>query len=1237
MYKNINIDENSFMFYPEITDKNFNEKIYLKKEFRDNEIKNKVIKIKKYKSEFILEPHQNFLKNYISPDTPYNGILVFHGTGVGKTCTAISIAEGFKKTLKNINKKVLVISTLKENFIKELFNFDKEFDKKNPEDVVQCTGRLYELGPESQYLTLQQKKKELLKNIKSYYKFTGYKKFANDIINITNGWKGDEESITPKIKKFISNEFDDRVIIIDEIQNIKTDRKDDYTKSIQPILTSIIKYGKNIKLILMSATPMFDRPDEIIFYINLLLLNDGRPVIDKSDIFNSKDGTLKPDADKKLREIFTGYVSFIRAEKPYIFPFRIYPQNASIPQIEYYINGDKMDDNKKIKFTKLINCKMIGVQANTYYHYFQKKIKGLYLNNSIETTNENNEVKNNNIKNNNLENNNNNLENSNLENSNSNSNNSIKNKNQIIKKDVGILSDLIKISNIVYPVSDTINSDEDYDLITDHKLKNKHISSIGSFGKKSLDGESDKSGVGGYYKTIVQIGSKKKLKYRYQDHAIFDKNTVQEAPFADEKYLENFSTKFYHILQTIKKSKGLIFIFSQFIEQGTLPLALMLEQNGFDRECTNGEENLLDYNANKVKGGGKKRNICYLCGEEAPHKNHNDEKSSDYHIFRRAKYILFFGESRDIIKVKKQDAVNKFISKNNKYGEDIKVFIGTKTVSEGLDFKRIRQVHILEPWYNLSRQEQIIGRAIRNLSHSDLLPEERNVEIYQYVSTLQTNNSKLSLTETVDVRNYRIAENKDIIIKKITRIMKESAVDCSFFRNTNIVSDKKIEKQITSSGRVLNITINDKPYSPICDYEKNCEYNCNWYPDEKKKYPLNTDTYNIRFASNDIEKAKKYIKGIFKENIVYDLSAIENILLKKHPSLDKLFIYSALEELVDNKKEIVYDKFSRKGYIIYRGDYYVYQPFDLEREEMPLIYRMNPMDIKKEYVDLETVVVDYENKNEKNDVKVNYNKSFEVVIKNIDSLYNLHKNIYSATNKGNQKMYTYAIIGTILDKLSYEKEEMFLNTLLTNYLKKDKDKEKEKDIENIIEYLNYNNRLINYYSDVKYDKSKIKNNLYVGYIINKDYYILQDICTEKKMNLDKIKFVNCPKEIISTIKAYKNLKKKNNSDKKDHSNIYGIIEYSKKNKNKKFKIIDKSSEEEVYTKEKEKSKRSIIKGRICGTFNINQLLELRKKLGLYEIDSKKKIIFICNNLEIYLRYCELMKKDNKIWFEEKEE
>ena len=158
------MNPNVFMSYPEITDKHFYENLYMKKEFRDTEVKEKIEwnPLQTSKKDFVLEPHQIFLKNYISPDTPYNGILIFHGTGVGKTCSALSIAEGFKQTLHKMNKKILIISTLK-NFQTELYNIEKEKNKKNPDDIVQCTGKEYELKEENMYVSSIQREKDRFK------------------------------------------------------------------------------------------------------------------------------------------------------------------------------------------------------------------------------------------------------------------------------------------------------------------------------------------------------------------------------------------------------------------------------------------------------------------------------------------------------------------------------------------------------------------------------------------------------------------------------------------------------------------------------------------------------------------------------------------------------------------------------------------------------------------------------------------------------------------------------------------------------------------------------------------------------------------------------------------------------------------------------------------------------------------------------------------------------------------
>jgi hypothetical protein len=121
---------------------------------------------------------------------------------------------------------------------------------------------------------------------------------------------------------------------------------------------------------------------------------------------------------------------------------------------------------------------------------------------------------------------------------------------------------------------------------------------------------------------------------------------------------------------------------------------------------------------------------------------------------------------------------------------------------------------------------------------------------------------------------------------------------------------------------------------------------------------------------------------------------------------------------------------------------------------------------------------------------------------------------------------------------------------------------------------------------------------------------------------------------LNKIKSYRNLVKKPIN--KEYNKIYGIIEYDKKKDIKKFKIVDKSIEEQILTKEKQKSKRSIITGRICSTFKAPNLLEIRKKIGMYDIQSKKGINFICEDLELYFRYKNLM-DNNLIYLEETEE
>ena len=59
--------------------------------------------------EYTLQPLQRLLRRILSPDSPTRNLLMVHGTGVGKTCTGIQIAEEYILRPEFQDKKVLVI------------------------------------------------------------------------------------------------------------------------------------------------------------------------------------------------------------------------------------------------------------------------------------------------------------------------------------------------------------------------------------------------------------------------------------------------------------------------------------------------------------------------------------------------------------------------------------------------------------------------------------------------------------------------------------------------------------------------------------------------------------------------------------------------------------------------------------------------------------------------------------------------------------------------------------------------------------------------------------------------------------------------------------------------------------------------------------------------------------------------------------------------------------------------
>jgi superfamily II DNA or RNA helicase len=125
-----------------------------------------------------------------------------------------------------------------------------------------------------------------------------------------------------------------------------------------------------------------------------------------------------------------------------------------------------------------------------------------------------------------------------------------------------------------------------------------------------------------------------------------------------------------------------------------------------------------------------------------------------------------------------------FNNKKNKDGSLIRIILISPTGAEGISLRNIRQVHIMEPYWNEIRIQQLIGRAIRQCSHRDIPINERFVDIYRYNATTITN------IQTTDQIIQELALEKYNLIETFLLSIKEVAIDCELFKEHNMIDDE---------------------------------------------------------------------------------------------------------------------------------------------------------------------------------------------------------------------------------------------------------------------------------------------------------------------------------------------------------------------------------------------------------------------------------------------------------------
>jgi hypothetical protein len=929
--------------YPDLDDPEFALKLAGHKEFHDTQYDGSLHNVQEFadkmcNAEFELLPHQIFVKNFLSLQTPYNSLLLYHGLGSGKTCSAIGIAEEMRSYMKQvgIKQRIMVVAApnVQANFKLQLFDERRLVEVDGIWNITSCIGNalIKEVNPTSlKGIPKERVIAQIRSIINQYYVFMGYVELANFIRKKTSVPKDSgfsQEALRKLEIQNIRRFFDNRLIIIDEVHNIRlaNDNQDDKTAH---LLMKLAKYTHNMRLLLLSATPMYNSHTEIIWLVNLLNANDKRGMITTEEVFE-KDGTLKEakkgengelleeGGGELLHRKMIGYVSYVRGENPYTFPYRIYPTEfavehtfaeppstlgslakagqALIGQSTYQqplptiqLNGKEIDE--PLQFLPLYVSALGEYQEKAY----QLVIEGMRKDAAQSKSNV------------------------------------IPDFEDMDRFGFRRLQTPLESLNIVYP-SERL----------DTQIQNGELG--GQEGSLQEDDGGDPRGsmVGkrGMSSVMSYIDDSRK--------SIPLKHSFKYRPETLEKYgrifqsdiLPKYSAKIATICDSIRKSTGIVMIYTQYIDGGVVPLALALEEMGFARYSSSSDQ----------------PNTLFEKTVAEPLDATTMKPRSQVKTFHQANYVMITGDKA--LSPQNAGDLKQVTSPDNKYGKLVKVVLISKAGSEGLDFKCIRQIHLLEPWYNMNRAEQIIGRGVRNLSHCMLPFDERNVEIYMHGTRMKDKSEE----EAADVYVYRLAEKKASLIGQITRLMKETAVDCilnigqthfTMDKLASIAENQKIELTLSTDRKRIQYKIGDRPHTDICDYMEDCSFKCN--PNGPKR-PIIEDTYSTQYADGNNGRIMQRIRQLYRDERsgqhFYNLSElIDSInVTKQYPIYQ---IYAALTAFTNNKNEYLVDKYGRRGNLVNRGDIYAFQPIEINDETITVFERSVPVDYKRQTIGLD--------------------------------------------------------------------------------------------------------------------------------------------------------------------------------------------------------------------------------------------------------------------------------------------
>ena len=310
--------EDFISYYPEIEDENFNSHINSLKEL-NMELLPEVEKINNEEKPFLFKI-QKLIMKYMSAYTPYRGILIFHEMGQGKSCTSIAAVENILNNPEYKFRKAMVVTPsegLGDNYVKEI--------------VLKCGGSRY-MNDLIASAKSKNQMRLMRKAVKSRYGFNTYYKFAKLINKAQNN---------VNIMNSLITEFSNRIFVFDEIHNIKEDEGKGEKKKFDTynVIKNFMWKLKNVKILILSGTPMWDGADEILNVMDFLVKIDPK-----------KKKEVSQYSDEELKNIFKGRVSYLKAKETNIR--REYVKSGELQLDNFNLYNTEMDPEHQGKIYK---------------------------------------------------------------------------------------------------------------------------------------------------------------------------------------------------------------------------------------------------------------------------------------------------------------------------------------------------------------------------------------------------------------------------------------------------------------------------------------------------------------------------------------------------------------------------------------------------------------------------------------------------------------------------------------------------------------------------------------------------------------------------------------------------------------------------------------------------------------------------------------------------------------------